>query len=171
MRVKILVVLGLLLSAFIAPAKAEPPVYWQGHCGGVITWSVQGGRTKIVKQNIIVLDAVMTNYTFVRVPVSAQADIKITMNAGYNPDLWGVTYLFWQGDSDILNAEVEVFINKNRYLISSVLLHELFHATGLPHIETRPSLMNAVGTLTPRGAIRIYPADWQMLRAQNGLCK
>ncbi len=161
----------ILMVLFAVPAKAEPPVYWQSHCDGVITWSVKGGRTKIVKQTIIVLDAVMTNYRFVRVAPTTQADIAITMNAGPRTDLWGITYLFWQNDSDILNAEVEVFINRNKSLIATVLFHELYHAVGIPHIEHRRSLMNAQGTLTSQGGLRIYWADWNLLRAQDGLCK
>lgn len=167
---KKLVLALVVLFSLAVPAKAEPPVYWQSRCDGVITWSVQGGRTKIAKQTIIVLDSVMTNYRFVRVAPTTQADIKITMNAGPRTDLWGITYLFWQGDSDILNAEVEVFINRKKNLIATVLFHELYHAVGIPHLESRRSLMNAQGTLTSQGALKIYPADWQMLRTQDGLC-
>lgn len=166
---KLFVALALLFSLSV-PAQAEPPVYWQSRCDGVITWSVQGGRTKIVKQRILILDAAMTHYRFVRVAPGTEANIEITMNAGYNPSVWGLTWLFWQGDSDILNAEVEVYINKGKPLIGSVLFHELLHAVGIPHIEGRPSIMNARGSLNNNGYLTMHPADWQMLRNQDGLC-
>lgn len=147
------------------PAHAESPVYWKDQCGGVITWSSTGGKKKIVRQTVIVLDAAMPHYTFKEVPASdTSANIQITMNAGVSYEYYGLAWLFTSG-STILGVDVEIYNSKNRTLTSKVLLHELFHAVGIDHINNRPSLMNS--PFYSRGP---YKADWVVLRNQDALC-
>lgn len=165
MKLKLAIIMVMLFALIASPAKSsgEYP-YWKAQCGSVITWSMQGGRKKIVKQTIIILDAAMTNYTFVRVAPTANPNIKIVMNAGPHPEWAGVAYVYVVNEVSLLNVEVNVFVNKNRKYIGAVLMHEMIHAIGVPHIDNRKSIMNTVG----EG--KFYPQDWDLIHSQNARC-
>lgn len=163
---KIVLALAMLFAMLAIPSQAQADnVYWKEQCNGVITWSSTGGRKKIVRQVIIIMDAAMPHYVFKEVsPSNPNANIKITMNAGPDPYYLGLTWIFWTGDNSLLGAETNIYVNKNRNFISKVLLHELFHAVGIDHIDNRPSLMNTYGVPGP------FQADWIVLRQKDGLC-